>query len=74
LEVSRLTDELTEYPAQVDVGGQERSEWNGRDFGSVCGGDCLESSPRDAAQNFTNQKHLNVDSKERDEDEADLKS
>ena len=70
---ARRTNELSEDPAQVDVCRQIWPQANRGDFGSIGCSDCLKHSPRQSTEDFSCQQHLDVDSEESNEDEADLK-
>lgn len=48
------TDELTETPADVDVGSQVTTQGNGDDFRGVGDGECLEDTPWNTGQNLAN--------------------
>lgn len=63
-------DELTNDPASVDPGGEERTKSNGSDFGGVRGGEGLENTPGKTLKNLADEKDGEVRSEEGDEDET----
>lgn len=64
------TDNLTQAPAEVDVGGEITAEGDRADLGGVGDGDGLENTPRDSTQNFGDDESLDVLGGEEDGDEA----
>ena len=53
--------QLTDNPAEVDVGGKIRAKSDRGDLGSVSGSQGLEHAPRKATQDVAGEKHLDVD-------------
>lgn len=64
------SDELADDPAEVDVCGEVSAESDRHDFGSVGGGNGLEDTPWQTAENLTGEEHGKVDSEEEDEEET----
>lgn len=51
---------MSETPAEVDVCGEITSEGDGADFGGVGDADGLEDTPRETAEDFGGEEHLDV--------------
>src|SRR6186713_2461941 len=63
-------EQLSNHPAEIDVGGEV---WPKRDrchLGGVGGGERLENTPRETRKNVSCEEHVNVDGEESDEDGA----
>jgi hypothetical protein len=65
------SNELSNNPAEIDVCAEVGTKSDRADFGSVGGGESLENTPRDTAEDFANQESLDIVGKEWDKDECD---
>lgn len=63
-------DELSHNPTEIDVGGQVTPKRHRHDLGGIAGRECLENTPWDTAENFTNKQGLDVFGEELDENET----
>jgi hypothetical protein len=63
-------NELAHDPAEVHVRAEVSTQRYRTHFGGVGGGESLEDTPGDTAQDLTNEKCLHVVGEERDEDEG----
>lgn len=64
-------DELSHHPAEINVGGQVTPQRHRHDLGGIGGGQSLENTPWDPAEDFTDKQGLHVFGEELDEDETD---
>lgn len=65
------TDELTDDPAQVDIGCQVWTEDNGSDVRGIGEGEGLEDTPRETEEDVSGQEDVEVGCKEGEEDKTD---
>lgn len=63
-------DQLTNNPAEVDIGREVWSKNDGGNIRSIGQGESLENTPRDTEQDLAGKDHLDVLGKEDDEDEG----
>ena len=68
--VDTRADDLSDDPAEVDVGGQERSDLDGHDLGGVRHGHGLEGTPRETEQEVGDEEHGQIDGEELEEEET----
>lgn len=62
------SNQLTNNPAQVDIGGEISTDLDGSNFRGVGSRERLENTPRDALEDGTGEEGLDILREERDED------